>query len=148
MAVEPGTSFPEQSGVLVATGEPLHAKAITLTTRKWGARGDAELLRMSFGRFGDDIAGTDGHQLQAWARDDLAAVFGIDVDPIEVLIHRWIDALPQYAPGHGDLVAAIRVGLPSTLAVAGNYLDGVGVPACVAAAGRAAAAVVAATVPD
>jgi oxygen-dependent protoporphyrinogen oxidase len=104
---------------------------------------------MSFGRFGDDIASaTDDHQLQAWARDDLAAVFGIDVDPIEVLIHRWIDALPQYAPGHGDLVAEIRAGLPSGLAVAGNYLDGVGVPACVAAAGRAAAAVVAATVPD
>jgi oxygen-dependent protoporphyrinogen oxidase len=135
--------------VLAATGELLHAKAITLTTRKWGVRGDAELLRMSFGRFGDDIASaTDDHQLQAWARDDLAAVFGIDVDPIEVLIHRWIDALPQYAPGHGDLVAEIRAGLPSGLAVAGNYLDGVGVPACVAAAGRAAAAVVAAGVPD
>lgn len=148
MAVEPGTPFPAQSGVLVATGEPLHAKAITLTTRKWGARGDAQLLRMSFGRFGDDIAVADDHRLQAWARDDLAAVFGIDVDPIEVLIHRWIDALPQYAPGHGDLIAAIRAGLPATLAVAGNYLDGVGVPACVAAAGRAAAAVVAARLPD
>ncbi len=149
MAVDPGTPLPAQSGVLAATGELLHAKAITLTTRKWGVRGDAELLRMSFGRFGDDIASaTDDHQLQAWARDDLAAVFGIDVDPIEVMIHRWIDALPQYAPGHGDLVAEIRAGLPSGLAVAGNYLDGVGVPACVAAAGRAAAAVVAAGVPD
>jgi oxygen-dependent protoporphyrinogen oxidase len=60
-------------------------------------------------------------------------------------MHRWIDALPQYGPGHGEIAARIRAGLPPTLAVAGNYLDGVGVPACVAAAGRAAAGVLAAT---
>ncbi|MCE9515251.1 MAG: protoporphyrinogen oxidase, partial [Mycobacterium sp.] len=58
MAMPAGTPFPPQSGVLVATGESLHAKAITLTSRKWGARGSDELLRMSFGRFGDDIART------------------------------------------------------------------------------------------
>ena len=149
MAVGPGTPFPPQSGVLVATGERLRAKAITLTTRKWGARGDAELLRMSFGRFGDDIArATSDHDLQAWAASDLETVFGIAVDPLDVLVHRWLDALPQYAPGHGELATAIRTGLPPTLAIAGNYLDGVGVPACVAAAGRAAAVVVAATAPD
>jgi len=146
MAVGAATPFPPQSGVLVATGESLRAKAITLSTRKWGARGDAELVRMSFGRFGDDIArATSDHDLQAWAVSDLATVFGITVDPIDVVVHRWIDALPQYAPGHGDLVTEIRADMPPTLAIAGNYLDGVGVPACVAAAGRAAAAVVAAT---
>jgi hypothetical protein len=73
------------------------------------------------------------------------AVGLLDVDPIEVLVHRWIEALPQYAPGHGELTARIRAGMPPTLAIAGNYLDGVGVPACIGAAGRAAAVVVAAT---
>ena len=146
MALPAGTPFPPQSGVLVATGESLHAKAITLTSRKWGARGSDELLRMSFGRFGDDIARTTSEaDLTAWALDDLQAVFGIAAQPREVVVHRWIDALPQYGPGHGEISARIRAGLPSTLAVAGNYLDGVGVPACVAAAGRAAAGVLAAT---
>ena len=146
MAVAPDLPFPVQSGVLVATGERLRTKAITLSTRKWGTRGDAELLRLSFGRFGDDIARTvSDHDLTAWAVDDLAEVFGINVDPIDVLVHRWIEALPQYAPGHGELTADIRAGMPPTLAIAGNYLDGVGVPACIGAAGRAAAAVVAAT---
>jgi len=146
MAVAPDLEFPAQSGVLVATGERLHAKAITLSTRKWGIRGDAELLRLSFGRFGDDIARTTSdHDLAAWAVDDLAAAFGVDVDPIEVLVHRWIDALPQYVPGHGELAAEILDGLPATLAIAGNYLGGVGVPACIGAAGRAVAAVVSAT---
>lgn len=146
MALPAGTPFPPQSGVLVATGESLHAKAITLTSRKWGVRGSDELLRMSFGRFGDDIARTTSEaDLTAWALDDLQAVFGIAAQPREVVVHRWIDALPQYGPGHGEIAARIRAGLPPTLAVAGNYLDGVGVPACVAAAGRAAAGVLAAT---
>ena len=138
MAAPPGTPFPPQSGVLVASGEALHAKAITLSTRKWGRRGEAELLRLSFGRFGDDVARTvTDERLLSFALEDLAAVFGLTVDPVEVMVHRWIDALPQYGPGHGAIAAQIRAGLPPGLAVAGNFLDGVGVPACVAAAGKA-----------
>lgn len=146
MAVPGGTPLPPQSGVLVASGERLHAKAITLSTRKWGARGNAELLRMSFGRFGDAIAHTTPDtDLQSWAVADLRTVFGIAVDPVDVLVHRWLDAMPQYGPGHGELAAEMRADLPPGLAITGNYIDGVGVPACVAAAGRAAATVVAAT---
>ncbi|MFM9034605.1 MAG: protoporphyrinogen oxidase [Mycobacterium sp.] len=142
MAVPAGTPFPPQSGVLVAGGENLHCKAITLSSRKWGADGGAELLRMSFGRYGDDIAaGASDEELRTWALEDLRTVFGISVDPVAVLVHRWIDALPQYGPGHAQLAAEIRAGLPPGLAVAGNFLDGVGVPACVAAAGAAAARV-------
>ena len=150
MAVPAGTPFPPQSGVLVASNEGteqrLHSKAITLSTRKWGRRGDAELLRMSFGRFGDEIArSASDEQLLAWAVQDLDTVFGIAVDPVAVVVHRWIDALPQYGPGHAALAAEVRGSLPPGLAVAGNFLDGVGVPACVLAGGRAADVVVAAT---
>ncbi len=138
LAVPADTPFPEYSGVLVATGEPLRAKAITLSSRKWGARGDTQLLRLSFGRFGDDVAATaSDDDLLAWAVDDLAAVFGLTVDPVDARVKRWIDAMPQYGPGHADLVAEVRAGLPPTLAVAGSYLDGIGVPACVGSAGRA-----------
>ena len=140
------TPFPAQSGVLVATGESLHAKAITLSSRKWGARGDVELLRMSFGRFGDQVARTvPDDELSTWARSDLARVFGLDIDPLAVLVRRWIDAMPQYGPGHRELAAGMLAGLPPPRAIAGTYIEGAGVPACVAAAGRAAAAVVAAT---
>lgn len=140
LAVPGGTPLPQQSGVLVASGERLHTKAITLSTRKWGARGNAELLRLSYGRFGDDIArNTSDDTLLAWALGDLEDVFGITVDPLEICVHRWLDAMPQYGPGHAELVAELRAGLPAGLALAGNYLDGIGVPACVAAAGRAVA---------
>ena len=56
LAVPGGIGFPENSGVLVASGERLRAKAITLSSRKWGRHGDVELLRLSFGRLGDDVA--------------------------------------------------------------------------------------------
>ncbi len=139
LAVPADTPFPECSGLLVAGGQPLRAKAITLSSRKWGVGGDTQLVRLSFGRFGDDIAArTSDADLVAWAVDDLAAVFGLTVEPVDARVQRWIDALPQYGPGHAGLVAELRAGLPPTLAVAGGYLDGIGVPACIGAAAVAA----------
>ncbi|WP_033730086.1 protoporphyrinogen oxidase [Mycobacterium avium] len=138
LAVPGDTAFPDCSGVLVATGERLRAKAITLSSRKWGTRADVQLLRLSFGRFGDQVAArTPDEELRGWALADLAAVFGLDVRPVDVRVQRWLDAMPQYGPGHAELVGELRAGLPPTLAVAGGYLDGIGVPACVGAAGRA-----------
>ena len=108
-----------------------------------GRGGNVELVRLSFGRFGDDMARSVGDDdLLSWAGEDLAQVFGITNEPVDCRVHRWIDAMPQYGPGHGDLVAELRAGLPPSLAVAGAYLDGIGVPACIAAATRAAALLV------
>ena len=144
LALPGGTPLPAQSGVLVASGERLHAKAMTLTSRKWGARGNVELVRMSFGRFGDDLARSVGdEELLKWSAEDLATVFGVNVDPVDCHVQRWLDALPQYEPGHLELAAELRAGLPPTLAVAGGYLDGIGVPACVASGTKAAAALTA-----
>ena len=143
LALPGGTPVPQQSGVLVAGGERLRAKAITLSTQKWGRRGNVELVRLSYGRFGEDLARRVGDEdLLAWAAQDLATVFGVATEPEDCHVQRWIDAMPQYGPGHGALVAELRAGLPPTLAVAGAYLDGIGVPACVAAATRAAASLV------
>jgi protoporphyrinogen/coproporphyrinogen III oxidase len=142
LAVPAETPFPEQSGVLVASGEPLRAKAITLSSQKWGVRGEVQQLRLSFGRFGDDVAAraTDD-ELLGWALSDLVDVFDVPIELVDARVQRWIDAMPQYGPGHADLVAEVRAGLPPMLGVAGSYLDGIGVPACIGAAGRAAATV-------
>ncbi|OBF92129.1 protoporphyrinogen oxidase [Mycobacterium sp. 852002-51163_SCH5372311] len=147
LAVPADTAFPDSSGVLVASGEPLRAKAITLSSQKWGRKwgddAEVQLLRLSFGRFGEDLAvRASDDELLAWALSDLAAVFGLDVQPVDVRVQRWVDAMPQYGPGHADLVAQVRAGLPPTLAVAGSYLDGIGVPACIGAAGSAVTRVI------
>jgi oxygen-dependent protoporphyrinogen oxidase len=141
LALPGGTPLPEQSGVLVAGGERLHSKAMTLTSRKWGRQGNVELVRLSFGRFGDTVARDVGdEELLAWASEDLSTVFGVNSEPVDCRVQRWIDAMPQYGPGHAGVVATVRSGLPPTMAVAGGYLDGIGVPACVASGTRAAAA--------
>jgi oxygen-dependent protoporphyrinogen oxidase len=143
MAVPRGVGFPQNSGVLVASGERLRAKAITLSSRKWGRRTDVELLRLSFGRFGEELArSASDEELLAWSIEDLETVFGLTIDPVDVYVQRWLDAMPQYGPGHRDLVAELRAGLPPTVAVAGGYLDGIGVPACISAAGRAVSGVI------
>ncbi|SHW26876.1 protoporphyrinogen oxidase [Mycobacteroides abscessus subsp. abscessus] len=139
LALPGGTPLPQQSGVLMAAGEALHSKAITLTSRKWGRGGNVELLRLSYGRFGDDLARNVGDdRLLAWSLEDLRSLFGITAEPVDYLVQRWIDAMPQYGPGHLELVDELRAGLPTGLAVAGGYLDGIGVPACVASGTRAA----------
>ncbi|MEW5810917.1 MAG: protoporphyrinogen oxidase [Actinomycetota bacterium] len=144
LALPGGTPLPEQSGVLVAGRGRLHTKAVTLSSRKWGRRGSVEMVRLSYGRFGDDLARRAGDEdLLMWAEQDLKTLFGISVEPEDSRVVRWLDAMPQYGPGHADLVAELRAGLPPGLAVAGAYLDGIGVPACVAAATRAVAAIVA-----
>lgn len=143
LALPADTALPDNSGILVATGESVRAKAFTLSSRKWphlAERGVA-LVRASFGRFGDDsvLARTDA-ELAAAAVEDLSTVTGLDLAPSDAVVQRWRGGLPQYAPGHTERVAAIEsalAGLPG-LAVAGAYLHGVGVPAC-AASGTAAA---------
>lgn len=141
LALPGGTPLPEQSGVLVAGPGQLHTKAVTLSSRKWGRRANVEMVRLSYGRFGDDLARSTGDEdLLTWAAQDLATLFGIAVEPVDARVVRWIDAMPQYGPGHAALVAELRAGLPEGLSVAGAYLDGIGVPACVAAATRAVAA--------
>ncbi|BCK54769.1 FAD-dependent oxidoreductase [Nocardia wallacei] len=148
LALPPDTPLPDNSGILVATGEPLRAKAFTLSSRKWPhlAARDVALVRASFGRFGDDsLLSWSDDDLIAAAATDLSTVTGIPITPITARVQRWHGGLPQYAPGHLDRVAAIEAGLADLpgLAIAGAYLHGVGVPACAASGTAAAEAVLA-----
>ncbi|MBB4854395.1 oxygen-dependent protoporphyrinogen oxidase [Mycobacteroides chelonae] len=139
------TPIPANSGVLVASGEALHTKAITFSTSKWGLRGrSTQVVRLSYGRFGDTVArATSDEQLRHWAVADLETVLGVSVAPVDSAVARWIDAMPQYGPGHAEVVQVLRAELPPGIAVAGSYLDGIGVPACVSSASKAVRATVA-----
>lgn len=146
VALPPGTELPDNSGVLVATDAGLTVKAFTFSSRKWTHLGEREvpLLRASLGRFGDDAAlALEDDALVALAVRDLRTVTGIDVTPTDTVVQRWHGGLPQYAPGHLDRVARIEAAVQQLpgVAVAGAWSHGVGVPACVASATRAAAAV-------
>jgi len=132
----------DASGFLVPRPENLLMTACSWASSKWAhlAVPGQFLLRVSAGRFGDDRAmGMSDDAVVATLRDELALTMGVRGEPIEVAVHRWPQAFPQYEPGHLDRMQAIQDSLPPDLALAGAALGGVGIPQCIAT-GRAAAA--------
>ncbi|WLP91062.1 FAD-dependent oxidoreductase [Gordonia sp. NB41Y] len=147
LALAPGTDLPAHSGVLVATGEDLHAKAFTLSSRKWAHLGRPDRpvsVRASFGRYGAPIADDALDSLRGQALADLdricaaAGVAPASGHVIDVWQQRWTGGLPRYAPGHLARMAEVLGHRPTGLALAGSSYAGVGVPACIGQAGRAA----------
>ncbi|SBT36880.1 protoporphyrinogen oxidase, partial [Micromonospora auratinigra] len=135
----PEPELPELSGFLVPAGEGLLIKASTFFTTKWGhlRRPDGlALVRASVGRYGDETAlQLTDDDLATTVHRELSKVLGTPLPaPVAGHVQRWGGALPQYAPGHLDRVAAARAALRAdhpTLALAGAGYDGVGIPVCV-----------------
>ena len=144
-------SLPPGSGLLVATTEGLHVKAVTLSSQKWpGGPAGLTILRASLGRVGEtaDVQRAD-EELVALVRYELRTLIDLDAVPVDSLVTRWGGGLPQYAVGHVEKVARIRsaIGAVPGLAACGATYDGVGIPACIASARSAASQVLAGATP-
>ncbi|MEP9361969.1 FAD-dependent oxidoreductase [Nocardioides sp. CN2-186] len=141
----PSLATTDSSGFLVPPVDGRRIKASTFSFAKWAwvraAGGGLLLLRTSLGRYGEEVAlqATD-EELVAWSLADLRSAVGPISDPVDTHVQRWGGGLPQYALGHLDRVARIRasVGTVPGLAVCGAAYDGVGIPAVIASAQRAA----------
>jgi oxygen-dependent protoporphyrinogen oxidase len=60
----------------------------------------------------------------------------------ELLLRRWEQALPIYGPGLEETVRAARSQLPPRVALAGAFIDGVGIPDCARTGEQAARSLV------
>jgi oxygen-dependent protoporphyrinogen oxidase len=136
---------PSGSGFLVPAVDGHAIKAVTYSTVKWPhlrAQGAGlHLVRCSVGRLGDEaILQRDDDDLAALAAADLATATGVRGRPADARVTRWGGGLPQYSVGHLHRVARIRAGVAAQpgLAVCGAAYDGIGIPACIASAGKAA----------
>ena len=151
----PGLAALGWSGYLVPAVDGRVVKAATFSTVKWphlagatasGSEPHLEIVRCSVGRIGEEalLQRPDG-DLAALAAAELAEATGVRGAPAATRVTRWGGALPQYTVGHLDRVATIRatVAAQPGLAVCGAAYDGVGVPACAAAARAAASQVMA-----
>ncbi|MEU0311602.1 protoporphyrinogen oxidase [Streptomyces cyaneofuscatus] len=134
-----------RSGFLVPPVDGRTIKASTFSSNKWQWVADAApglfVLRTSVGRYGeeDHLHREDG-ELVAVSLRDLRAATGLAARPVDSEVTRWIGGLPQYPVGHHTRVARIRdeVAKLPVLRVCGAVYDGVGIPACIASAQRAA----------
>ncbi|MGI3779485.1 MAG: protoporphyrinogen oxidase [Janthinobacterium lividum] len=147
---------PTDSGLLVPPGELPSVKALTYSSAKWAWVGDrvraaygddVAALRASVGRAGDaGVLQVDDAALVRRTFAETSSLPGWErADLLDATVTRWGGGLPQYGLGHRPLVERLRVavaGVPR-VAVAGAYLDGVGVPACLASADAAVQKVVA-----
>ncbi len=148
------------SGFLVAGNEELTISACSFSSSKWahlgpvpgaepGSPADSVVLRVSAGRHPDTApVELDDAPLVASVRAELASIIGldttVDLDPGGARVSRWHRALPQYRPNHQERVQSWRAGLAASwpgLVLTGASYDGLGIPACIAAADAAAAQV-------
>ncbi|WP_299445142.1 protoporphyrinogen oxidase [uncultured Phycicoccus sp.] len=138
------------SGFLVPPADGRSIKAATFSFAKWEWVGalspDVAHLRASLGRAGEEaVLQRDDADLVALAVAEVGEALGAPLPPVvDHHVQRWGGALPQYDVGHVDRVAGVRADverLPG-VEVAGATYDGVGIPAVVASAARAARGVV------
>jgi protoporphyrinogen/coproporphyrinogen III oxidase len=123
-------------GFVVPFAERRPLLACTFASRKYPGRAPEghELLRAFVGGARrPDLVELDDATLVRTVRDELRALLGIAADPMLVRVDRYRRAMPQYAVGHLDRIAAIEAhaaALPG-LALAGAAYRGVGIPDCI-----------------
>jgi len=117
----------EGAGFVAAPDSGSAVRACTYAWRKYPNRapGGYALVRAFVGPVDGDPA--------AIAHAELAAILGIEGDPLWARAFHWPRGLPRYSHGHADRVAAVRERLAglAPLAIAGAGFDGAGVSACV-----------------
>jgi oxygen-dependent protoporphyrinogen oxidase len=140
-------SLASGSGFLVPPVDGKTIKAATFSFAKWdwvreAGQGDLLVLRTSVGRHREEaVLQISDDEVLAASLADLGAATGLRAQPVDHYVQRWGGALPQYAVGHLDRVARIRAAVARVpgLAVCGAAYDGVGIPAVISSARRAAA---------
>jgi len=145
LLVPRGTPVPRQvaDAAGLARGEPFLVTACTYLWAKWPhlERPHVALLRASVGRSGDTRhRSMSDAQLVRRVVHELGALVELADEPLDAIVTRWEDALPQYRVHHPLRVASIEASVRrlGAVAVAGAAYHGIGIPACIAS-GRAAA---------
>ena len=134
-------TLPAGTGILVPLqtpfgGDTLMTTAVTFLDRKWAhlQRDEDQVVRIHVGR-SDDSRWQHMTDVELTSRvvAELSEILREVITPIDSLVQRWPNGLPQYRVGHDEIVQRALVAAEvSGLALCGNAFDGVGVPATIA----------------
>lgn len=140
-----GDQWPDRlrglSGYLVPKPDQRWVTAASFASQKWGhwrPPAGGEILRVSIGRDGMAVMHLDDDEVLRVVLDDLDHHLGVRFEPEEVRITRWPSAFAQYRPHHAAWVDEVEAALPQGVFVTGAGFRGIGIPACVRAAGSVA----------
>ncbi|TRZ73574.1 MAG: protoporphyrinogen oxidase [Actinobacteria bacterium] len=132
------------TGYLVPKPVQTGVTAVSFGSNKWAhwkTTADEMILRVSLGRDGAPMHHLDDTALLEVALRDLRAHLGFDATPTNIRFTRWIESFPQYRPGHASRVGEIDKQLHAAypgIVLAGASYRGIGIPACITDAQRAA----------
>lgn len=125
------------SGYLVPKPVQRAVTAVSFGSNKWkhwNPRDNSMILRVSLGRDGAPMHQHDDDSLVGMALADLELHLGRQFTPHATRVTRWIEAFPQYRPGHTRRVNHLDALLDSSapgLFLTGASYRGIGIPACI-----------------
>ncbi len=137
-------AFPEAlpvqgHGLLVAPGEGYRVRGFTWTHNKWPGRAP-EGWSLVRAYFSGEVARLSEGELARVALEDLRRFLGQEVRPERTFVFRFPEGMPAYRVGHLERRERLEMALLKApgLFLAGNYLEGVGLPEVVRSGRRAA----------
>ncbi len=130
-------------GLVVPHLERRQVLAVSFTSRKFPGRAPAgRVLLRTFvgGALQPELFDLDDRAILELVHRELSELLGVRGEPDFAVVMRHARAMPQYFVGHLDVVSRIESAVSACpgLALAGNFLKGVGIPDSIAS-GEAAA---------
>ncbi|MBX5436500.1 MAG: protoporphyrinogen oxidase [Alicyclobacillaceae bacterium] len=135
----PANTVPAQAGTgfLVPHREQRAITACSVLSTKWPHTSppDVAVLRCYVGRAGDTAAlELDDEALVQRVLTELRELLGTPGRPLFSRVTRWPQAMPQYRPGHLDMLASVERSLEAHapgIVIAGAGYRGLGIPDCI-----------------
>jgi oxygen-dependent protoporphyrinogen oxidase len=106
---------------------------------------DQALIRVFIGgALQEELLNNNDSGLIQVALEELDLYLGIQGQPVRSWVKRWNSSMPQFKLGHKELIASIQdlTARLEGLYLCGAYLDGVGIPDCIASANKACASLI------
>lgn len=118
--------------------------SVTFEHKKWPfiAPEGYAVVNCYIGRTGDAaIVDLSDSEIEKALLEDFQQLFGLQQLPLETIVSRWKDSMPQYTIGHAERVKKAKDTLQQlypTIRLAGNSYNGISIPKCIKQGKRSA----------